>query len=644
MRMRFGPNDEKGFLATQATLLERFERWLQDDRALPAASAVELAGNASLALDWKWSYADGDLGLWRTTDVADFLLDWCPRKLSVSQADCVPIPEALAAFTRFLQAVDLLARGSSPVDDLAQVATELTDEFVTAMGDSSNFGMAKSLFGAAAADNVDLRDPEQLQEWMAEFNARPEEERRRLIPDTALAPRRPTRPALPPVAMPDEDAVTASRAEAPILASFARLAEFVGAGRKLTQTGNLTLADARVLVDLLKTGDTMDEQIGSRTFKTKSAAELPRLRLVFAWAKKAGVLRVVHGRVVATKRALGADPGALFDRATGALLSLGVLSAQRDPHWWRDVNQLLDQFAVHLLAGPYAVQGPLPIDDLTEVAAAAVLDTFSFPNLADESVARMIGGDIVDIVDAFELAGVLRRADTVDPEDPTLSARRTGGTVELTPAGVVMARQLLMDAGYDAPVAGRFAASSAAELLIGTDEDDFAVVWGELQAWQGRRSPTEAAAGLADAVRTLEDPALRNLALAVLGEIDLDIAGLEVRRLCAEPGSRGFALCWLVDHGLEDGYALFDPADVSWFVDVLAQRLVRTGPDGLCDTLALAGGHEDQIRVIGQLWRSPSTATEAVLAAIGELHPSKAVAKAARKALFQRRSWSAQLG
>jgi hypothetical protein len=29
-----------------------------------------------------------------------------------------------------------------------------------------------------------------------------------------------------------------------------------------------------------------------------------------------------------------------------------------------------------------------------------------------------------------------------------------------------------------------------------------------------------------------------------------------------------------------------------------------------------------------------------VLAAIGELHPSKVVAKAARKAVFQRRSWS----
>jgi len=39
------------------------------------------------------------------------------------------------------------------------------------------------------------------------------------------------------------------------------------------------------------------------------------------------------------------------------------------------------------------------------------------------------------------------------------------------------------------------------------------------------------------------------------------------------------------------------------------------------------------------LFSSPSTATDNVLAAIGEVHPTKVVAKAARKAGFQRRSW-----
>ncbi len=79
----------------------------------------------------------------------------------------------------------------------------------------------------------------------------------------------------------------------------------------------------------------------------------------------------------------------------------------------------------------------------------------------------------------------------------------------------------------------------------------------------------------------------------------------------------------------------------SWFVDVLANRMVTAGPEGLCETLALAGNHDGQIDVINRLWRSPSTATDAVLAGIGELHPTKVVAKAARKALFKRRTWLA---
>ncbi|HTJ74298.1 MAG TPA: hypothetical protein VL337_02950, partial [Acidimicrobiales bacterium] len=362
MRMRFGPNDEKGFHSAQAALLARFDRWLQEDGGMPAGEAPERAGDAAL----------------RSDDVADFLLDWCPRTLSVSPADCLPIPEAVGAFMAFLQASGLLAPGSSPLAELVQVAEALTDEFVDAMGDSSNSGMAKSLFGAAAAENVDLTDPDARRR------------RGRRVPGRRSHPR-----------------------------VVRRLAEFVGDGRKLTQTGNLTLADARALVDLLETGDVVDQRIGSRTFTTRSAAELRRLSLVFTWAKKAGVLRVTHGRVIATKcgAAVAADPGASFDRAVGALLAMGALSAQRRPDWWPEVNQLLD----------YVVQGPLPIDDLADVAAAAVLDAFSFPRWDDASVARMIGHDVVDMVDVFELAGVVRRAGTEDPEDPTLSPRRVGG-------------------------------------------------------------------------------------------------------------------------------------------------------------------------------------------------------------------------
>jgi hypothetical protein len=201
----------------------------------------------------------------------------------------------------------------------------------------------------------------------------------------------------------------------------------------------------------------------------------------------------------------------------------------------------------------------------------------------------------------------------------------------------VTVRRLLVESGYDAPAAGRFADATAADLLAGTDHGEFPALWAEIEAWLGRRDPEKAAAEMAEAVRELEDPALRNLALAVMGDIGAGIAEPFVRALAAEPASRGFALCWLVEQELEDEQVLFDPAEVYPFVDVLVHRLVMAGPEGLASTLALAGDQDRQISVIGQLWRAPSAATETVLAAIGETHPARAVAKAARKAMFRRR-------
>lgn len=111
MRMVFGPDDGDAFSEARGALLVRFEGWLKAERRLGSQEAIETACDAGLALDWKWSYGDGGLASWRTDDVYEFLMDWCPRKLSVSQADCVSIPGALAAFTEFLGAERLLAPG-----------------------------------------------------------------------------------------------------------------------------------------------------------------------------------------------------------------------------------------------------------------------------------------------------------------------------------------------------------------------------------------------------------------------------------------------------------------------------------------------------------------------------------------------------
>lgn len=59
-------------------------------------------------------------------------------------------------------------------------------------------------------------------------------------------------------------------------------ARWVGAGRKLTQAGRITVADARGLVESLGTGDELDRSIGDRVYRTASSQELPNLMLVLA--------------------------------------------------------------------------------------------------------------------------------------------------------------------------------------------------------------------------------------------------------------------------------------------------------------------------------------------------------------------------
>jgi hypothetical protein len=98
---------------------------------------------------------------------------------------------------------------------------------------------------------------------------------------------------------------------------------WVGAGRKLTQTGRITLADARMLVEMLGTGDVIDPTIGDRVFRTASSQELLHLMLVVEWAKSARLVRKTGNRLVPVKK-----NAALLDDAPTLWLTLFTLFDQ----------------------------------------------------------------------------------------------------------------------------------------------------------------------------------------------------------------------------------------------------------------------------------------------------------------------------
>jgi hypothetical protein len=125
--------------------------------------------------------------------------------------------------------------------------------------------------------------------------------------------------------MPSEAALAATAAVAKPLRQVRAFAGWVGAGRKLTQTGRITLGDARELVGLLGTADEIDPKIGDRVFRTRSSEELPGITLIAEWAKASGLVRVTGGRLVQLKRHAGLlkNPLELWARMFEAFPRLG---------------------------------------------------------------------------------------------------------------------------------------------------------------------------------------------------------------------------------------------------------------------------------------------------------------------------------
>ena len=101
------------------------------------------------------------------------------------------------------------------------------------------------------------------------------------------------------------------------------LLNWLGEGRKLTQTGRIGLADARYLVELLGTGDVIDPAIGGQTFKTRSSEELGYLTRIVEWAKVTRLIRVTGTRLTPVKK----------NAARQHVIDNFGLDVVRDKHW-----------------------------------------------------------------------------------------------------------------------------------------------------------------------------------------------------------------------------------------------------------------------------------------------------------------------
>lgn len=246
-------------------------------------------------------------------------------------------------------------------------------------------------------------------------------------------------------------ALTAAAERVELLARLRMFTGWAGAGRKLTSTGNLTMAAGSELIDLLGTGDRLDERTGDRVFKIRSTVELPGVDFPFRVARHAGFVKVRKGTVSATRRGaqLGRDPLADWLAAVRGLLGLGILryryagATWMHPYWKDTVDRQVPGLLGHLLAAGI----PMPLGDLQERLWRLVEASFVLDDLDEEQLRRhrdVLDSDVRRICRALADLGAVEVTDVQTIPDVHGYERELGGRVELAPLGVAAVQELVV--------------------------------------------------------------------------------------------------------------------------------------------------------------------------------------------------------
>ncbi len=156
---------------------EGFAEWLIGRESDP--DRVDHAAWIAHAMaDFRVSYQGGSPVSWTPGDVADFLLDHAPRKISFEDDSIAMTPWAVAMALRYAGEEHLLPNAAR----LASYAESLQKEFLERARDPRAWGMAKTLAMQMRADDIDMEDGGAVDAWIAAFNERPFDERAALTP------------------------------------------------------------------------------------------------------------------------------------------------------------------------------------------------------------------------------------------------------------------------------------------------------------------------------------------------------------------------------------------------------------------------------------------------------------------------------
>jgi hypothetical protein len=209
-----------------------------------------------------------------------------------------------------------------------------------------------------------------------------------------------------------------------------------------------------------------------------------------------------------------------------------------------------------------------------------------------------------------------------------------GPVTRLTPLGSWAVREQLIASGVDLPLLPPPAEMTAADLVgagEGASEEEFAA---ETDAWLALREPGAAARELLD-FGAEAGPAERMGAVTAVRRLG-DAAEPAWRAALDVPALRPYAKMALATADGSQPELEPRPADMAWLVvDLLAAMSEELEPEELAAELAggLPGGTEEAM--FDAISRLPHPDAAAVLTLIGEQHPDKKTAKAARRYAYK---------
>jgi hypothetical protein len=446
-----GPDDEDAFEAMVSELVAGYE----------AATGSDLGWVVEQILEFRWSYFDGNPTTWTADEVRRLLFDLYPARSSLPASSLPKVIEGFAGFLRYLGDVGLAAPAGSR--RLALLVEGSAPEFEAAMADESRFSAGKRLVMAMVADGIDLTDDAAVDAWTQAFNERSFDERVRIVgppPDGGrpLPWWRRERPGPLDgvvVSLPREALEERAR-ESVFLRRTRGLVEFVGEKRALTDKGNLTLADARELVELLETPDVVEEVFGDRVFRRRSSTELPGVDLPFRLALAAGFLE----RPSARRARPGPQVALVSEDPPGAIARLlSALLAEVGPttyYWggntygWGFWTEVIDEELAEVLAD-LAVAGEavaVEIDEIADELWGVVLDSYDLDDVEPHKLefhSGLVNSAIRRVFGDLESLGVLAVSGVHEQTTEYGTTEEAGGVVTITPLGTWVMRHIAVE-------------------------------------------------------------------------------------------------------------------------------------------------------------------------------------------------------